>query len=152
MKKLFLLFALMLSTVTFAQQEESNVSFYVATGLSITNSDNFGESSYVSGELGLMIDNVAFGAVVGRNNLTGIFGENETWNNYWYEGKVAVYQPLGYVDGYALVGVGTYVENSSIFLEYGLGVSRDFDGLGVFIQVSNWDEVTYVTPGISFSL
>jgi len=153
MKKLLLAIVLLVTTITFAQEtEKNNTSFYLATGVSITNSNDFSDSSYVSAEIGVMIDNVTFGAVFGRNNLTEMFGSNESFNNYWYEGKVAVYRSLGVVDGYGLLGIGSYIGNDSIFLEYGLGISREFKDLGVFIQVSNWDGVTYITPGIYISL
>lgn len=152
MKNLLLAIVLLVSTVTFAQETtEQESSYYFATGVSITNSNNFAESSYVSAEVGVMRDNVAFGVVVGRNNLANI-GTNESFNNYWYEGKVAVYQQVGVVDAYGLVGVGSYIENGDIFLEYGIGVSKEFEDLGVFIQVSNWDGTTYITPGISIGL
>lgn len=152
MKQILLVLAFLISTLTFAQETESNTSFYLATGLSITNSENFEDSSYISTEVGVMIDNLAFGAVVGRNNLTNAFGNNESLNNYWYESKIAVYESLGSVDGYALLGIGSYVENGNIFLEYGVGISKEFNNFGLFVQVSNWDGVTYVTPGISLSL
>ena len=153
MKNLLLVIAVLLSTITFAQENnEPEVSAYVATGLSMTNSGNFQESSYISAEIGFMVDNFAVGIVAGRNNLKNLFQGGENWNDYWLESKLAVYQPIGFVDGYVLFGVGGYVENSNIFIEYGAGISKQFGSLGVFVQVSNWDGTTYLTPGISFSL
>lgn len=143
MKKLLLVFAILVCSLSYAQQ------VYVSTGLSFTNSDNFKETTYVSTELGIMVDNVAFGAVIGVNSLTESFN---TIDSYWYEGKVAVYEPIGVVDGYVLLGVGSYVNSGDIFLEYGAGISKEFNNISVFIQVSNWDEVTYITPGVSFGL
>lgn len=155
MKKsiLLVLFA-MFTTFAFSQvtTNDTNVSYYVATGLSFTNSSDFNNSSYFSVEGGVNVDNVAFGVVLGRNNLNGALSPGDSFNNYWYEGKVAVYQQVGSVDAYGLLGVGSYVQNGDIFLEYGLGISRELnDNVGVFIQVSNWDGVTYTTPGVFYS-
>lgn len=151
MKKgiLFLLIVLIVSAVS--AQQSTDTSFYGAAGISFTNSDNFKDTSFFSVEGGVMVDNIAVGVVVGRNNLTGAFASGDTVNNYWYEAKVAAYQPMGFVDGYALIGAGSYVENDNVFIEYGAGISKEFNaGIGVFIQVSNWDGQVYVTPGISF--
>lgn len=152
MKNIFLALAILVSTISVAQQTDSSLSFYAATGLSMANSSNFEQSSYISAEVGGMYENVALAIVVGRNNLEGTFGSNESLNNYWYEGKVAVYQQVGAVDAYGLLGAGSYIENGDLFLEYGAGISKEFDALGVFIQVSNWDGVNYITPGVSFGL
>lgn len=152
MKKIILALLVLISTVTFAQETTENpYTYYLSTGISITNSDDFQGSSFVSTEVGVMRDNISVGAVLGRNNLVNI-GENESFNNYWYEGKVAVSFPLGKVDGYALAGVGSYIENGNIFTEYGLGVSKYFKGFGVFVQMSNWDSVNYISSGLTFNL
>ena len=156
MKKLVLLVALLVSTLTFAQTEtkESKLQPYVALNLSIGDTDGgtFGSTSYASAEFGVTHENLSFGAILGRNNLMNI-GDNESFNNYFYQGKVAASTSLGYVDGYALVGLGSYFEAGGIFTEYGVGISKEIsDRFGAFIQVSNWDGTTYVTPGISYSL
>ena len=151
MKNLLLALTLLFTITTFSQEESSKPSYYLAAGLSMTNSDDFSDASYFSVEAGVMIDNVAFGAVFGRNNLTNTFN-NDSFNNYWYEGKIAVYRSLGLVDGYGVLGIGSYIGNGNLFLEYGLGISKEFENFGLFIQVSNWDGVNYITPGISVSL
>ena len=43
------------------------------------------------------------------------------------------------------------MNGDGMFIEYGVGISKEFGNLGTFIQVSSWDGVTYVTPGLSYS-
>lgn len=151
MKKLVLLIALFASVLTFAQEtKESKFNPYVAAGISIGDSsgDTFANTSYFSAEVGVMYENLAFGAVIGAQS----FSSANSLSSYYYEGKIAVYKSLGYVDGYGVLGVGSYFGEGTVFLEYGLGISKEFNDFGLFIQVSNWDGVTYITPGISFSL
>lgn len=38
-----------------------------------------------------------------------------------------------------------------IFIEYGIGFSHSFGKIGYFSQVSNWDGVFYITPGLSYT-
>lgn len=147
MKKLLLAIVLLVSTIIIAQETKKETSYYFSTGLSVTNSSDFSNSSYISAEVGVLKNNIAIGIVVGRNNLSNF--RNDSFNNYWYEGKIAVYQPIGYVDSYLLGGIGSYIENGNTFIEYGAGLSKEFNNVGVFIQVSNWDNNTYITPGVS---
>jgi hypothetical protein len=136
------------------EKTESNYSPYVALGVSMVNSGDFRTESYPSVELGVMRDNVAFGVVFGRNNLEGLFDSKDNINQYFYEGKLAFYTPIGSVDGYAVLGAGSYLSrvNKDVFFEYGVGISKTFKHFSVFGQVTNWDGVTYITPGISFNL
>lgn len=162
MKKfLTLAFAVLLTAVTFGQstqdgtfateEKKCEVTPYVAAGLSMTNSTNFKVASYPSMEVGVMFDNISVAGVFGRNNLAKM--APESIDNYWCEAKVAYSFPLGWVDGYGVFGVGTYFGTSgSLFIEYGGGIAKSFgDNFGVFMQVSNWDGVTYFTPGLSVS-
>lgn len=153
MKKILTLtFALLLTAVTLGQDStKCGVTPYVAAGLSMTNSTDFKLASYPSIEAGVMVNNMSFAGVFGRNNLSKM--APESIENYWCEAKVAYAFPLGWVDGYGVFGVGTYFGTSgSLFIEYGGGISKSFtDHFGAFIQVSNWDGVTYLTPGLSVS-
>jgi hypothetical protein len=151
MKKIFtVLSIILLTSVTFAQDSTKvEITPYVAVGLSMTNSTDFSTTSYASFEAGVMIDNFSIGGVFGVNNLKSF---DQGINGYWYEGKVAYAFPLGFVDGYGVFGVGTYIgSKGSLFIEYGGGISKSFSNLGTFIQVSNWDGITYLTPGLSYS-
>ncbi len=151
MNKILLVLALLVSAATFSQEEKLQPSYYLAAGLSVTNSGDFSNSSYFSVEGGVMYDNISFGAVVGRNNLSGLF-EDISLDNYWGEIKTAVSHPLGFVSIYGVLGAGAYFENGNMFIEYGAGLSKEFKNFGVFLQVSNWDGVDYITPGVSIEL
>ena len=160
-KTILLLLVMLMSTVAFSQTDvtevtetESSIDWwnpYIAAGLSVTDSNDFESTSYVSVEFGTTVENFSVGAVFGRNNLVD-FGEDESLNGYWYELKFAASVPLGFVNGYGLVGVGSYFETGGTFLEYGVGISRGFGPVDVFVQVASWDGTTYVTPGVSISL
>ena len=156
MKKLLLLLAVSLSLTSIAQNTTegpncpADITPYIATGLSIPNTVNFSADSYWSAEVGVMIDNFTVAGVFGVNNLESF---NTGINGYWYEGKVAYGFPLGYVDGYGVFGVGSYIgTKGSVFIEYGGGIMKSFGKVGTFIQVSSWDGVVYMTPGVSLSL
>lgn len=150
MKKLLFILTMFMMTLGLAQEKENKYSYYLATGLSVTNSDDFANSSFVSVEAGVMRDNISAGVVIGRNNLEDI--GKESFNDYWYEGKVAVSFPFGAVDGYVLGGVGSYIDGGDVFVEYGAGVSKQISNIGVFLQVSNWDAANYISTGVSFPL
>lgn len=152
MKKIFLLLALTLSLFVNAQEQttDKKYTFYSATGISVTNTDDFQNDSYVSTEIGLMRENIAFGTIIGRNNLAGL--GKETFKNYWLEEKVTVYKNFGSVDGFLLLGVGSYIDHGNLFIEYGFGVSKTLGDYGVFVQASNWDSKDYVSAGVSFNL
>ena len=153
-KLLFLLCAVLFTATTFAQGGEDSqenteplYNMYVASGISVTNfsgDETFNSTSYVSAEIGVMRDNLAVAGVFGISSL-------HQADSYWYEGKVMFYQPLGAVDGYGVLGVGSYINDNSLFLEYGVGISKEFNGWGVFAQVSNWDTANYISLGVSVS-
>jgi hypothetical protein len=161
MKKVLTLgFAVILSVTTFGQIDLSDttvfntttkvdVTPYVAAGISVTNTSNFKSASYMSAEVGVMIENFTVAGVFGVNNLNSF---NSGINGYWYEGKVAYSFPLGFVDGYGVFGVGSYIGSTgSVFIEYGGGIMKSFGNVGAFLQVSSWDGITYMTPGLSYS-
>ncbi len=152
MKKIFLLLAFTLSLFVNAQEQttDKKYTFYSATGISVTNTDDFQNDSYVSTEIGVIRENLSFGAVLGRNNLSD-FGK-ENFENYWVEAKVTTYKNLGTVDGFLLLGVGSYIDNGNLFIEYGFGLSKTLGDYGVFVQASNWDSKDYVSAGVSFNL
>jgi hypothetical protein len=133
------------------ETERAKPDLYVSAGLSISNSydTTFSYSSYPSLEVGLMKNNFSMGLVLGRSNLSGF--RNDDISNYWYELKAALAFPVGKFNGYGLLGVGNYISTERIFVEYGAGFSYSFKQWGVFSQVSNWDGVWYVTPGVSYT-
>ncbi len=151
MKKVLLAIAIMFTaSVTFAQDTSKvEITPYIASGISIPNTNDFNAASYMSAEVGVMIDNFTVAGVFGVNNLNSF---DAGLDGYWYEGKVAYSFPLGFVDGYGVFGVGSYIGTSgSVFIEYGGGIMKSFGNVGAFIQVSSWDGITYMTPGLSYS-
>jgi hypothetical protein len=134
-----------------AQENTTKLSVYISAGLSISNTRgaNFSYSSYPSIEAGIMKKNASLGLVLGRNNLDSL--DSDRISNYWYEVKGALYLPLGNYNGYALLGIGNYMNTSQFFIEYGLGCSYAWKHFGVFAQASNWDGTWYATPGISYT-
>lgn len=148
MKNIILVIAILISGLTYGQdststKETSELSYYVATGISMANNPtgDFLGTSFPSAEVGVMCHNLSFGLVGGTNNLSD--------SGTWFEAKSAVFFPLGKVDGYGLVGLGTYSGSAATFIEYGFGISCSKNVFGTFLQVSNWDGVWYVTPGVS---
>ena len=153
MKKILLptLFAFFLIN-SFAQEtEENKAQFYLATGISVSNTgfNDLASSSFGSIEVGLMKNIFGFALVGGRSNFSDF--DHDDISNYWVEAKSSVSFPLGKANGYGLLGFGNYLNTSQFFIEYGVGYSYSWDHWGVFGQVSNWDNAWYVTPGVSYT-
>ena len=165
MRKIISIFALLLTVVTFAQEAptvettSSKVTYYASVGLSVTNlqtkdadgntvTSDFEDASYPSVEFGVTKGNLSFGAVVGRGNLNF---KNDDVSAYFYELKTSLSQPVGNANIYGLFGLGNYVDQNHIFIEYGAGLSYSPTKLGYFVQASNWDGVWYVTPGLTYN-
>lgn len=163
MKKFIAFIVLCIATTTFAQGRfpqqfidstatKNNFDVYVSPSLSIGNSNGstFEQTSYASVEFGVCKNDVSYGVVLGRANLD--FKGKDNVNNYWYEAKVSPSFPLGKLNGFVLLGVGNYVDTKKIFIEYGGGFSCKPKKITYFAQVSNWDGLWYMSPGISFNL
>ena len=133
------------------QTEETQLSLYAASGLSISNTGNatFGETSYPSVEFGFSKGALSLGLVVGRSNND--YTSEEILSNYWWEMKTALSIPVDSFTAYGLLGIGHYLSTDRLFIEYGVGVSHSWDQLALFAQVSNWDGFWYITPGLSYT-
>lgn len=140
MKKLLFAF-MMLFAVSIYAQEKGN--FYASTGLSVTNSNDFTNSSFYSVEGGYTKNNFSYGVVLGTNDLN--------FNKFWYEGKIAYTLNFNQVDPYVLLGVGSYFDQYKLFLEYGFGVSKSFGPVAPYIQFSNWNTANYITAGFTLN-
>ena len=160
MKKILLFAVMLVSTLTFAQgtqdgkfiaeDTKTSITPYIATGLSMSNGNDFKANSYASVEAGIMIDNWSMGGVFGRNNL--ISNAPESIDNYWWEVKTAFSRSLDFVSIYGVIGIGAYIDRDyGMFIEYGGGMSKEFGNFGVFAQATSWDGIWYVTPGFSYS-
>ena len=138
--------------LTHAQNSDiSEPSIYVAKGLSISNTDTytFAERSYPSAEIGLNFGDLSLALVTGRSDND--FKGEESISDYWWEIKTALMFPVGSFDAYGVLGIGNYVSTDQIFIEYGVGFSKSWDQFSWFAQVSNWDNLWYITPGFAYS-
>lgn len=140
----------MASTMSWGQCTEDSLNKYVSWGVSMSNNSDFNSGSYSSLEFGVLYNDVAFGLVLGRGSLNGIF-KNDDIRNYFYEVKVAPSFPIGKVYGNIILGVGSYIDTKRNFIEYGLGVSYTHKKIGYGVSFSNWDGIDYVTPSITYN-
>ena len=91
----------------------------------------------------------SLGFVTGRSDND--YSSTEALSNYWWEIKTALSIPVESFSVYGLLGVGNYLSTEQVFIEYGIGFSRSWDQLSAFAQVSNWDGLWYITPGVSYT-
>lgn len=138
MKNILTIIGLLLTTVIYGQTA------YLSTGLSVTNSDNFKDSSYLSVEGGISKNNFSYGLVLGSNDLN--------FKEFWYEGKVSYTVKNDYVDPYVLLGVGSYFNKYQLFIEYGAGLTKSFGNVSPYVQYSKWNGGNYITTGLTFNL
>lgn len=154
MKKL-LIFILAVSNLSmFAQKKDSTktpIYHYVSVGLSMTNNNDFKASSYPSIEIGMVKDNIALGAVIGRGALKGLGSSDDSFDNYFYEGKISGYYPMGSLSGVFILGYGGYFNTAHNFIEYGVGMSYSVNKLSYGVTYSNWDGSNYITPAITIN-
>ena len=136
----------------FSQSDTSKtkITGYTCIGLSVTNSDDFQSSSYPSIEGGIVYKDLSIGLVCGRGNLLGMGNSNDALGNYYYEVKTSAYCPIGILTGNILFGWGKYFTNHS-FIEFGCGISFSKGKICYGINYSNWDNINYITPNITFS-
>lgn len=143
MKKLLL--SLMLLLVVTLSQAQTNC--YGSIGLSIPNTNDLKNNAYPSVELGITHNNVSLGFNVGRNNFN--FDTNQP---YFLELKTTASTQLGFCKGFVLLGTGMYFGESNMFIEYGGGLIYSLNNRFDFsVQVSNWNTVTYLSPGLTYN-
>jgi len=154
MKKLFTIIALLIATVTFAQSEDSTqtkITGYASVSVSVTNGDNFLNTSYGSVEGGIMCKNFGLGLVLGRGTLAGMGKSTDNIKNYFYEIKTSASYPIGILSGNIILGYGGYINTIHNFIEYGVGMSYSVRKMGYGVTYSNWDGVNYITPCITLN-
>lgn len=150
MKKLFLLIAVILIVQNiYSQETQSKFLFFSGVSLSLSNGEPFSETSYPSIENGIMYKNVYGSVVIGRENLT--FSEKDCIENYFYELKVGTTFPIGCVSGTVFGGYGKYFSSLYNFIEFGAGISYTYKKFSYGINYSNWNNVNYVTPSLTFN-
>ena len=100
-------------------------------------------------EFGLNTEGITLALVTGRSNND--YSIQEDASNYWWEVKTAVAIPTKSFDIYGVLGLGNYFSTNRIFIEYGVGFSRMVGKFSYFAQVSNWDNLWYITPGFAYT-
>lgn len=155
MKKMLLIFAAAMTFLSANAQTDTTwgkvLNCYAAASLSTSGGDNFEQISYASAEVGVCHKNMSFGFVSGRGSLAGFSYSTENIGNYWFELKTSASVQLGVVKGYALAGWGQYYNSHHRFIEYGVGLSYSVGKFDLMAQVSNWDKVVYVSPGVAYN-
>ncbi len=142
-------FALSASAQTDSTKKKS-LDCYFAASVSMSTGDNFKQNSFPSLELGVYFKNLAFGFNAGRFNFDKSPYGAEKLDNYYYELKTVVSFPIGSIKGYAMAGWGQYKPVHS-FIEYGGGIIYSINSFDLMMQVSNWDKVVFVSPGIAYN-
>lgn len=155
MKKI-LLSILMFGCLGITAQTDTTkkISAYASIGLSLTNTvdTTFKTLNYPSVEVGVMVDNICLGFVFGRSSLLGIGAKTDNINNYFYELKTTLCQPIAYsISGVFILGYGGYMNSKTNFIEYGAGISYSHKKIGYNLTYSNWDKINYITPSITIN-
>lgn len=131
-----------------ADSTKKQLDCYVAGSFSTSVNDNFKQGSYAGVELGVCVKNLMFGLASGRGTLD--FSTNSI-QDYWYEVKAYACMPIGAVKGFVVAGWGQYFDTHHSFIEYGLGAAYSVKQFDFSLTVSNWDRVTYLSPGVTFN-
>ena len=153
MKNLFILALICLMSTMVGQTDSTNskITGYISYGLSVTNSSDFKTSSYTGIEGGIMRDNISLGAIFGRGSLAGMGKPTDSIDNYFYEAKISASYPIGSLSGSVLLGYGGYINTKHQFIEYGGGITYNVGKMGYSVMISNWDQVTYLSPSITLN-
>ena len=155
MKKVLVLgMSLLTLSTCFAQDslkpKKEPLNCYASGFFATSTGNNFNAASYAGVEVGVGFKNVQFGISSGRGNLDKTIGA-ENVSNYWYEAKTYATFPLGNVKGFVVAGWGQYYNSTHNFIEYGGGIVYSIKNVDLMLQVSNWDGVVYVSPGIAYN-
>ena len=154
MKKIVLSLIIVVSSFqVFSQNEENkSVDMYVAACLSTSTGDDFNQNSYPSIELGVYLKDVTVAFNTGRSNIDESPWNDERIENYYYELKAIRSFPIENVTAYVVFGWGQYYNSTHSFIEYGGGlvypVSKKVDFM---LQVSNWDNIVYLSPCVGYN-
>lgn len=146
MKKiLFVLFSLI--SLSCFSQDDKKVSGYLSSGVSIPGgSQDFKSRSYASIESGICYQNLSAGFVLGRASL-----DEANFRNMFWEVKTSPSVWISPVFGYAVLGYGAYMDYKKSFLEYGVGISYPVKKTSYFAQITNWDEINYISLGLTYN-
>lgn len=129
---------------------QTKPTFYTCIGISLSNGEDFTKVCFPSIENGIMYKNFFGGLVFGRGNLYGMLSEGDNIENYFYEGKIGAYFPIGVLTGVIYGGYGGYFKPYN-FIEYGGGITYTYKKVSFGLVYSNWDNVNYLTPSITYN-
>lgn len=154
MKKILAICIAVAASLCVSAQDSTRVKTldcYFGASLSTATGNNFYQSSYASAELGVCRKNTSFAFAMGRGNLDASPYGKEKIDNYWFEAKAYATVPIGNIKGIVVFGWGQYFNSNHSFIEYGAGFSYSVKKFDLGLTVSNWDNVVYVSPGISYN-
>lgn len=147
MKRILFVIMALISISAFSQESKSKISGYVSGGLSIPGgTQSFKTRSYASIETGICYENLTAGLVIGRASL-----DKADFHNMFWELKASPSISLSPVFGYAVLGYGGYMDYKKSFLEYGVGILYPVKNTSYFMQITNWDEINYMSVGLTYN-
>jgi len=147
MKKILIILLAFTPVIAFSQKEETKISGYVSGGISIPGgSQSFKSRSYASIETGICYENLTAGLVIGRANL-----EKADFRNMFWEVKTSPSFYMAPVFAYGVFGYGGYMDYKKSFLEYGAGIYYPSNKVSYFAQITNWDEINYLSVGLTYN-
>lgn len=154
-KIIALALAVLAAIAAYGQEEEPMPKgWYASAGVSwaaFGGTDSIAQSSFPQVEVGRYYGNVSFALNLGRRDLAA--REETASEDYYFEAKAAASIPVGWVDMYATVGLGSYFGTSYLFSEYGWGITFPLGdrGWSLSTQASRWDGAPYLSTCINKS-
>lgn len=150
MKKMLTIIFLLTSLFSLAQ-DKKGVDKYISLSLSTSTADDFKIGSYVSLESGICVKNLTLGITLGRGNLACSSYDTERIENYYYEIKSYASMPIGNIKGFIIGGWGKYFNAKHSFIEYGVGFTYSIKKIDLGVSATNWDNIVYLSPGITYN-
>lgn len=95
---------------------------------------------------------VEFGGKYKTHSISIMVGEDNYRNDTWVKTRVTSSIPTKYVEIYGLVGVGSYIKNDNIFIEYGVGILKDIKILTLYIEINSHLNNYYLSPGVKIKI
>ena len=128
-----------------------NYNTYLGGDISLSNGNDFKTNTFISMEYGVCSANFGAAVVFGRGNIDGMGRKGDNLTNYFLEGKVMGYIPIGNLVSTVMFGYGGYVNTPNMFIEYGAGIGYTKKNITYGILYSNWGGTNYITPNISYN-
>ena len=162
MKKVkLMMITLMVCLVGMSYGQKDTAKLYVATSLQLYAGDGeFKSTTLPAIEVGIRVKDVKLVGVFGRNNFNST--QNEVFDNYWFEVKfISSYKLYKNLYIYGLFGAGKYIGYDIVFLDFGGGLTMNFNKIELSIQVNDrWHNRTnnynskgfvYIAPIIGYT-